>query len=407
MAAIKGVLNAEMANLLREHSICEDFRNFLCKFNICTYEAFVWGARNKSEHVDSDLIDAAGIKDITITDRISIRLAWWTAHTEVEKRTAAKKAPPVVESNQPINRDDAKTLHDLFMNRHGFRLGSVRLLSDQLQGRLLREYGANPRGFQAILPDKLIFRDSIVTPIGTNLQFFNGEMPSRSDIFEDNVQDMVDLWTRIRALCNTFSFISIQRPEWFPFVEAEAFSDKLLVWMNQKYDGKRASLAYLVQAYVSTFSYFCNEMRDHDLTLSSLVKNEAHYRSFWTNPYGTPASSSTPPIFQQPTGPRSGNSGQPDNPVGMSSELNRMRSMTDKLSAKFDRFVSDNRGGGGQGAKGGNNRGDRSKASLHSRGDVKGNVKDNDRGSKRKVDHRGGGDNRGGNGDRSKNRGGR
>jgi hypothetical protein len=81
-------------------------------------------------------------------------------------------------------------------------------------------------------------------------------MPSKSDIYEDKVADMVDLWTRIRALCNTFSFISVQCPEWFPYGEAEAFSDKLLVWMNQKYDGKRASLHYLIQAYVSTFSFF-------------------------------------------------------------------------------------------------------------------------------------------------------
>ena len=152
---------------MRDCEVPEDFKNFLCKYNICSYDSFVWGARNNSDKVDSDLIDAAGIKDLNITGRIAIRSAWHQAYIEVAKRTEAKKAPPQLENNQPICRDDAKTLHDTFANRHNFRLGSVRLLSDQLQGRLLREYGSTPKTFQAILPEKLVFRDAITSPVGT------------------------------------------------------------------------------------------------------------------------------------------------------------------------------------------------------------------------------------------------
>jgi len=342
MAAVKGVLSAEMAILMRDYEVPEDFKNWLCRYNICSYESFVWGARNNSDKVDVELIDAAGIKDLNITGRIAIRSAWHQASIEVTKRTEAKKAPPQLENNQPICREDAKTLHDTFGNRHNFRLGSVRLLSDQLQGRLLREYGSSPKTFQAILPEKLVFRDALTSPVGTQLNYINGEMPWKTELFDDPISDIVDLWTRIRALCNTFSFISIQNPEWFPYGEAEAFADKLLVWINQKYTGRRGSLPYYVQAYISTFSYFCNELRDNPLiSMSVLVKNEAQYRSFWTNPFGTAAGSSTPPpVFQPPASPRSTNAGAPDATGALGSEIKRMQSMNDKLHARLDKYDS-------------------------------------------------------------------
>ena len=388
---VKNVLSSEMAALMLECDVPEDFKNWLCKFNICSFDSFVWGARNNSDKVDSDLIDAAAVKDLNITGRIAIRSAWHKASIEVAKRTEAKKAPAQLENNQPICKDDAKTLHDTFANRHNFRLGSVRLLSDQLQGRLLREYGSNPKTFQAILPEKLVFRDAITSPVGTQLNYINGEMPWKTDIFEDKIADMVDLWTRCRALCDTMSFISIQDPDWFPWGEAEAFADKLLVWMNQKYNGKRASLQYLIQAYVSTFSYFCNELRDHPLvSLSALVKNEAQYRSFWTTPYGAEASSSVaPPVFQQPATPRSGHQAHPDQSGAISSELNRMRSMTDKLHARLDNYDKD---------KGRDNR--QQDRQVHSKGGNRGGDRgDNgggkDRGNVKRGKGGGGGDKRG------------
>ena len=102
-----------MSALMTECNVPEDFVKFLIKFNICTFDCFVWGARNSSDKVDGDLIDAANIKDITLTDKIAIRKAWWIAATNVEKQTAAKKAPAVAESNQDIDKEDSKSLHDL------------------------------------------------------------------------------------------------------------------------------------------------------------------------------------------------------------------------------------------------------------------------------------------------------
>jgi len=99
---VKNVLSPEMAALMLECDVPEDFKNFLCKFNICSFDSFVWGARNNSDKVDSDLIDAAAVKDLNITGRIAIRSAWHKASIEVAKRTEAKKAPAQLENNQPI-----------------------------------------------------------------------------------------------------------------------------------------------------------------------------------------------------------------------------------------------------------------------------------------------------------------
>jgi len=381
MPMINGVLNAEMATLMRDCSVCQEFKDFLCKFNICTMDCFVWGARNASDRVDVDLIDAAAIPDVTITQKIAIRKAWWLASIDIAKRTEAKKAPPSAETNMPISRDDAITLHGLFMKRHEIRLGSVRLLSDQIQGRLLREYGAIPKTFQALLPEKLVFRDSLVAPVGTQLNWWNGEAPSKTEIFIESISDTIDLWTRIRALCNTLSFISIQDPDWFPFGESDAFADKLLVWMNKKYNGKRPALQYFIQAYISTFSHFCEEMRDNNTSMSVLVKNESFYRSFWTNPEGVASSSqmALPPVMSPPPLPKSGNGSQPDISSDMGRELARMRSMNDKLHARLDKQSNNGNRNGNFGGKGGGKGGGFGKGGGDNR---------NDRGEKRKFDDR-------------------
>jgi len=189
------------------------------------------------------------------------------------------------------------------------------------------------------------------------------------------------LWTRIRALCNTLSFISIQDPDWFPFGESDAFADKLLVWMNKKYNGKRPALQYFIQAYISTFSHFCEEMRDNNTSMSVLVKNESFYRSFWTNPEGVASSSqmALPPVMSPPPLPKSGNGSQPDISSDMGRELARMRSMNDKLHARLDKQSNNGNRNGNFGGKGGGKGGGFGKGGGDNR---------NDRGEKRKFDDR-------------------
>ena len=175
---------------------------------------------------------------------------------EMKRREETKSKPVTGDAAAPISVDDSRTLNDEFKRRHAYTLGSFRLLSDILQGRLLREYGSDPKSFQVIVPDKLLMRNSISVPTGTQLTFMDGQLPKKEEIVNEDVENVIELWERIRALCNTLAFISVQRPNWFSFEQADEFADKLLCWMNKRYDSKRSPLQFFVQAYVSTFQLF-------------------------------------------------------------------------------------------------------------------------------------------------------
>ena len=120
----------------------------------------------------------------------------------------------MVDVNEPIRADEAKTLHDEFYRRHSFRIGSHRLISDLLQGRLRNEFNSQPKSFHVILPDNLLLRSSVSKNVGTTLTFVPGQAPAATEVFSECVGDSIELWRRIRALCSTLAFLAIQTPEW-------------------------------------------------------------------------------------------------------------------------------------------------------------------------------------------------
>ena len=82
------------------------------------------------------------------------------------------------------------------------------------------------------------------------------------------------------------------------------------------------------------------------MPLSTLFKNEAAYRSFWTKPPSMPAVADvavTTPAIQPPPN-RPAVAAQPDNPVEVQCELARIRSMNDELHAKVDSMAQRGRG---------------------------------------------------------------
>ena len=201
-----------------------------------------------------------------------------------------------------------------------------------------------------MLPEKLLLHNAIGTTVGTTFTFVDGQQPSSTDIVVDGIGDTIDLWTRLRALLNTLAYISIQKPSWFSYGDAEELSDQFLVWMNVKYDKRRLPLQFFCDAYVATFQMFFEEIRLRGSTLSFLAKQQANFRSFWTQTSaGALAVVKNPPVMSPPvSAPPSGSSSpHPDATAEIFNEMKKLRSMNDKLHAKIDQQRSSSSGGGG------------------------------------------------------------
>ena len=386
-------MQADLAALLLKANVCASFIKFLTDNEISTIGDLVWAAGNKADRVDEELISASGIIGLTLREKISIRKAWYDASLSMSE-AQERKAAPAAGADQPISIDDTRTLQDEFARRHAFKLGSKRLLSELLQGQILREFNRAPKSFKLVLPDKLLLLNVVGTAVGTTVTYVNGQQPSTTEIILDGVGDTIGLWIRLRALMNTLAYASIQRPQWFSYGDAEEFSDQLLTWMNTKYDGKRMTLQYYQQAYIATFQMFFEDIRLNDVSLSSLVKNQSSFRSFWTSSNGPPASSKEVPVMSPPPAIRSGNPSTPDTNLELIREMAKLRSMNDRLSSKVDSLQAHGRqsngaGGGGDRGKGGGggfNGGGGGKSKFKTNGN-KGNGKHNQDSNRRHDDN--------------------
>ena len=248
-------MSPELSSIVRECAVPQAFIDWMVVTKIFQVEDFVWAASNDPKNVNEDVIVASGVQNLTTTTKITIRKAWWLAQLQMTKKGENMKSTAPVDQNAIIKDEDSKTLHDAFFRQHSFRLGPRRMLNDILQGRLLREYQNDPKTFNVILPEQLILRSAVGPKnVGTNLFFAPGLPATGTDVLVDNVNDSIELWKRIRGLVMTLSFISIQKPDWLGYMVGDEFCDKILDWMNTKYDGRRPPLSFYLQAYVSTFS---------------------------------------------------------------------------------------------------------------------------------------------------------
>ena len=211
-------LQNDFAALLTEYGVPEMFTTFLRTSELLSISDYVWAANNKAEKVDEELIAASGLTGLSIKQRVTIRQSWHAASIIFAKKVDQQMAPIVTDA--PISEMDSRNLHEEFYRRHGFTLGARRLLNENLQGKLFREYNSAPKAFKLILPEELLLHDAIGHVIGATVTFPNGKPPVHQEEIVDNVGDTVELWMRLRALLNTLAYISVQRTGWFSFGDA-------------------------------------------------------------------------------------------------------------------------------------------------------------------------------------------
>ena len=326
----------EFIAICSEFGVPSTFQEFLKNNGVLNAIDFVLAAKSDKHQVDKEIIDPSGLQ-LSMTEKIAIRKAWWRSENLFLKKSSEAAQPAHMEKG--ISDEDARSLHDAFFRRHSFKLSSRRLLSDIQQGKLLVQFGTLPKTFVVILPESLHIRSAVgKQAMGTTLNVVPGQDIKAEEVYAELVCDSIELWRRIRALVNTLSFVSIQHPDWLPYQIGDDFCDKLLEWMQIKYNSRRPPLSYFIQAYVSTFSYFFEQSHMYDSKIADLMAAESNYRSFWTQFGGT---GDNQPASARATHGASGHISHPDNSASMAAEMKRLKDANERLHAKVDKSVSE------------------------------------------------------------------
>jgi len=71
-----------------------------------------------------------------------------------------------------------------------------------------------------------------------------GEAAKGQMVIADVVSGNFELFTRARALMTTVAYVSVHKPTWFAYEDAEFVTEKLLTFINQEFLGHRPPLSF-------------------------------------------------------------------------------------------------------------------------------------------------------------------
>ena len=137
------------------------------------------------------------------------------------------------------------------------------------------------------------------------------------------------------------------------------FSDKILEYMHQRFNGRFAPVSFYVNSYINTMKVLTEGVSTHRKTLASMVDDTSCWSSFWTN-YNPAAAS---PAQSEGPGRRTPTHGQPDLDKHLKSEIDRQEMLRRQLQSKRDKEFhvlkskqqanpADQRGGGARSSGG-------------------------------------------------------
>ena len=277
-------MTKELVSLCESEAVPKKFIDYMIENGMISPLNFVLAASEDRKMVDSVIIaDYGGL--LSTTEKIAVRKVWWTCEIMAGKEKDAKRSTKSRDGGG-IAEGDVRNLNDAFQKRHGFRLGYKRLLSENLQGKLLAQYSSTTKNFEFIPANKLILKVIMeAEKVRKDVETADDGTLIAKDHIESEVDNFLMLWKRIRALMNTMSFITIQNPTWLPYDVAERFSDNVLEWMSTKHPPayRYAPISHFLLAYRLTFTAFLEEIHLNDTSMASLIAREESYRTHWVS----------------------------------------------------------------------------------------------------------------------------
>ena len=94
-------------------------------------------------------------------------------------------------------------------------------------------------------------------PTGTLVSIVPGQTVEGVEVIADCIERAFELWVRIRAYLMTLSYVSVLKPDWFPYQAAVAVSEQLLVFMTDTYRGHSPDVDFPIGALGRDEHFLC------------------------------------------------------------------------------------------------------------------------------------------------------
>ena len=229
----------------------------------------------------------------------------------------------------PLDTPTKDSVSAAWEKRHHFTLLDSRLLIENLQGRIYREMKLETPRFSVYFLEQLRTLSTLDRKSHLALVVKPGEAAQGTEVIVDSVTGSFEIFLRGRALFTTVAYLSVQKPEWFSYDDAEYISDKLLTFINQEFSGCRPPLSFYIKAWASTMQRFSETVRTSKWALKDIVRMTSSWEHLWT--------------MWQPTNPSPGGSNSsgsvaaPDDKQ-VNDEIARSRKLTSSLQSERDKM---------------------------------------------------------------------
>lgn len=238
-------------------------------------------AATESE-VDAKIIAASQIRNLRTKHIVAIKKVWLQCKAIKDKDVARRTGTLREDEEEPLDEPTVTEINQAWATRHGFSLGTHRLIADGQFGKIYRETTAQPPKFSIFLLEKIRLLNSIDPKKGQVLVMQPGRSAEVTEIVVEEVRGHHELWLRVRALFTSIALASILRPTWFSLQDCEFFCDLILTYLYQRFNGVMAPFGHYMGAYVSTMQFFQSEVRTRSRSLATAVQTTSGWQHFWT-----------------------------------------------------------------------------------------------------------------------------
>ena len=303
------------------------FKEFLAKQAILTVEALGMAATTEAE-VKTELIDmalAAQVKIDVIGEKVAIKKLWKSCRETMEKKKS--NGTTGAEQDEPLPEDTEIDIKMMWKSLHGIVLPEAWLLIPTLQGKLWRGACKSPPCLDILLLEKLRPLSQIDLPVGSALNCVPGKYVETTAVIVDNVHNVMEVYTRLRAYFMTMAYVNIRNTSFFDFQCAIFASEKIHHLVTQTYGrGAQPPASFFATAWAGTNHYLAEQVRVSGKTLTEAITNTGgweHKWSGWTPPVGA----------SQPAGAHT-----PDLPKHIAEEMRQLRDSARMWQQTADRY---------------------------------------------------------------------
>ncbi len=195
MADLK-VLSKELKGILTQAAAPVAFEAWLTREELTQPEDLALLASEEKE-VQVAIIDASGLRDASLKDKVAIKKCWWIARSQADRSSGVTSGRVQEKSDQPLNDTVVEDLHTQWARRHNFAIPTHRLLADTLLGQVYRGLHSSPPKISIILPESIRLLSATERRSGQALVLQPNSTVHCQEVVSDELTGHHELWKRV------------------------------------------------------------------------------------------------------------------------------------------------------------------------------------------------------------------